>query len=260
VAKVEKNELEGVEPMVLAEMQYVKAAGAARVALETGAKVDEANALVAGFLAKNPQSHHTYEMQELLGDLLGQAGKSGPAGEAYAQLAKGPPAFRIRAATANARLAFDQGKYDDAIRAYDNALQIAADDEASLAQKQAASLGKARSLAQAGKHADALELVQKIIKDADPEAKEMLARAYATLGAVYRSIGDKDQDAVISYLMVDLVYNTVPECHAEALYNLAELWEKGKNPERARQARDSLSASYPASPWKRKLDAPAKAS
>lgn len=260
LAKVEKSELDGAEPPVLAEMQFVKAAGAARVALDSGDKVDEANALVAGFLSKNPKSHHTYEMQEVLGDLLARAGKLNDAAAAYSALSKGPPALRVRAATAKARLFYDQKKYDEAIKEYDNALKIDADDEASVAQKQAAALGKARSLSQTGKQADALALVQKIIKQADPESKELLARAYASLGAIYRSMGGKDQDALVSYLTVDLVYNTVPESHAEALYNLAELWENGKNPERARQARDNLSASYPASPWKKKLDAAAKSS
>lgn len=260
LAKVDKAELDGAEPMVLAEMQFVKAAGAARVAIDSGDKVDEANALVSGFLSKNPKSHHTYEMQELLGDLLARAEKLNDAVAAYSTLAKGPASFRVRAATAKARLFSGQKKYEEAIKEYDNALKIEADDDASVAQKQAAALGKARSLSQTGKQADALALVQKIISQANPEAKELLAQAYATQGAIYRSMGGKDQDALISYLTVDLVYNTVPDSHAEALYNLAELWENGKNPERARQARENLTASYPASPWKKKLEAAAKAS
>lgn len=260
IAKVEKADMDDAEPLVVAEMQYVKAAGAARAALDSGDKIPEAAALVEGFLAKNATSHHTYEMQELRGDLLSRSGKLKDAADAYAVVAKGPPAFKVRAATAKARLFSSQKKYDEAIKEYDNALEIDADDEASTAQKQAAMLEKARNLALAGKHDDALGLVQKTIKQANPEAKELLAGAYAALGAIYRSMGGKDQDALISYLTVDLVYNTVPELHAEALYNLAQLWENGKRPERARQVRENLNQAYPASQWTKKLEAAAKAS
>lgn len=260
LAKVEKSDIDGAEPLVVAEMQYVKSAGAARAALDSGEKVPEATALVEGFLSKNPTSHHTYEMQELRGDLLAQAGKVKEATDAYAAFAKGPPAFKVRAATAKARLYTSQKKYDEAIKEYDNALKIDADDEASETQKQAAMLGKARNLGLAGKHDDALGLVQKTIKQANPEAKELLAGAYSALGAIYRSMGGKDQDALISYLTVDLVYNTVPELHAEALYNLAQLWENGKQPERALKVRESLSRTYPASQWTKKLEAAAKSS
>ena len=90
-------------------------------------------------------------------------------------------------------------------------------------------------------------------KDSDPEDKEFLSRAYTVLGGAYRAMGGKDQDALISYLTVDLVYNVLPESHAEALFNLGELWERGSNPERSREARQSLKSSYPASQWTAKL-------
>ena len=75
------------------------------------------------------------------------------------------------------------------------------------------------------------------------------------LGAAYLAAGDKDQDALISFLTVDLVYNGSPESHAEALAKLSELWEKAKNPERAREARKLLQESYPTSPWAKKAAA-----
>jgi len=259
LAKVDKAELDGAEPAVLAEMQFVKAAGEARAALDSGDKIDEAAAIVSGFLAKNPKSHHTYDLQQLLGDLLARSGKFGDAASAYAVLAKGPAAFQVRAATAKAGLFFAQEKYDDAIKEYDAALKITADDDESVAQKQAALLGKARSLSRLGKHADGVALIETIIKQANPEAKDLLAKAYTTLGSIYRAMGGKDQDALIAYLTVDLVYNSVAESHAEALYNLAELWENGKNPERAIRSRENLTTAYPASPWKKKLEAGGKA-
>jgi len=72
------------------------------------------------------------------------------------------------------------------------------------------------------------------------------------LGDAYRAAG-KDQDAVISYLTVDLVYNSSPQNREEALYNLVQLWERGKFAERARATREQLESTYPNSPWVRKL-------
>ena len=80
----------------------------------------------------------------------------------------------------------------------------------------------------------------------------MLSKAYAVLGDAYRAAG-KEQDALIAFLTVDLVYNTQPESHAEALFNLAQLWDKAQNPERARQAKQALEATYPDSSWTKKL-------
>jgi outer membrane protein assembly factor BamD (BamD/ComL family) len=57
---------------------------------------------------------------------------------------------------------------------------------------------------------------------------------------------------------VDLVYSGSPESHAEALYNIGELWERAKNPERARETRKLLEESYPASGWTKKLAAAGK--
>jgi outer membrane protein assembly factor BamD (BamD/ComL family) len=50
----------------------------------------------------------------------------------------------------------------------------------------------------------------------------------------------------------------VPDDHAEALFNLVELWNTNNKPERAREARQSLETTYPNSPWTKKLP-PAKA-
>lgn len=258
LTKIEPSELEGVRPFVLEEVEYVKAAGTGRAALAAGSDPGEGGKLVLEFLTTHPKSHHFFRMQELLGDLLTRAGKYDNAQAAYAQLDKGPAALKVRAATAKAAMFFEQKKYDEAYAEFEKAVAIDAGDNASLAQKRVAELGKARCLARQGQAAKAIEVLQKIVKQADPEEKELLARTYNVLGEAYRLEGNKDQDALISYLTVDLVYNSVPDSHAEALYNLTELWEKGKNPERSREARESLQTTYPGSAWAKKAAAGGK--
>jgi tetratricopeptide (TPR) repeat protein len=252
LAKIQPDELDGAEELLLVEIDFAKAAAAARAAIASGGDAKAAAKLVEDFLKKHPKSHHFYEMKELLGDLYARVGNSSGALSAYSDIAKGPAAFKVRSATAKARMLFDQQKFEDAMNEYESAVKIDATDDASTAQKRAAELGKARCLSQLGKNGDALKLVQEVIKRADPEEKDLLAVAYNVLGDAYRTAGDKDQDALISYLTVDLVYNASPESHAEALYNLSELWERAKNPERARDARKALEENYPTSSWAKK--------
>ena len=255
LAEIGANDLDGAEPILLDEVDYVRAAATARVALAAGADPREPGKLVADFVAKHPESHHAYDMQELLGDLLARAGRIDNALAAFGQLAKGPPAFKVRAASARAAMLLDQGKYAEALGEYDAAVQIRTSDEASAAQKRAAELGRARCLAQLGKPEEAITLVQSVIQQADPEDGEVLGRAYNALGQAYRAVAGKEQDALIAFLTVDLVYNKAPENHAEALYNLVDLWEKGANAERSREARSTLETSYPGSRWTKKLSA-----
>jgi tetratricopeptide (TPR) repeat protein len=258
LGKIQAEELDGAEQLLLDELEFVKAGAAGRAALASGGDPKVPGKLVVDFLAKHPKSHHFYEMKELLGDLLARAGDSSGALAAYSDVGKGPAALKVRAASAKARMLFDQQKFEDAMKEYDSAIKIDANDDASAAQKRAAELGKARCLSQLGKNDDAVTLVQGIIKQADPEEKDLLAAAYNVLGGAYRAAGDKDQDALISYLTVDLVYSGSPESHAEALYNIGELWERAKNPERARETRKLLEESYPASGWTKKLAAAGK--
>lgn len=253
LAKVEAAELDGADAAVLADMEYVKAVAAGRAALISGSDPREPGRLVNDFLTKHADSHHYYAAQELLGDLLARAGRIDNAITAYSQLSKGPPALRVRAAAAKARMLLDQRKYQEALAEFDAAIAVDASDEAAAAQKRDAALGRARSLIGLGRVDDAIGVVHAVIDAAVPEEGDVLAAAYATLGAAYRAASGKDQDALIAFLTVDLIYNGVPDAHAEALANLVVLWEQAGNPERAREARATLEASYPGSRWAREV-------
>jgi len=256
LTKVQEADLQGASDRVLAEMQFVKAAALARQATLTGNGLAEGEKAIRDFVSKNPKTHHFYRAAEILGDLLSKAQKFPDAATVYSALEKGPPALKVRAASAKANLNFAQGKFAEGLKDFENAAKVQTDpkDPASEQQKLEASLGTARCLARLDKGADAIALIQQVVKGADPEERDMLSKAYTVLGDAYRASG-KEQDALIAFLTVDLVYNTQPESHAEALYNLTQLWDKAQNPERARQAKQALEATYPDSPWTKKLGA-----
>lgn len=240
-------------PLVLAEMEYAKAAASGQMAVESGDGVAAAVAAVDGFLSKHPRSHHFFEMQQLVGQLRAKAGDYAAAMQAFDTMAKGPSSFKIQALNGKGQILVEQGKFADAVRDYDAALAISAGDEASLGRKREAALGKARALSRLGKHADAIKLAKATIDAADPEDRNLLSRAYVVLGGLYRAMDGKDQDALIAYLTVDLVYNTVPDSHAEALFYLSDLWGKAREEQRSRQCAQILRDAYPQSGWAKKL-------
>lgn len=254
IGTIDADEFDGAEPLVLAEVDFVRAAAAGQAALDGDGDLSGAVTLVADYLAKHPTSHHFFQMAELLGDLHAGSGQAEPALAAYQRLTRGPPALQVRAAAAKAAVLLTQGKAAEALSAYEAVIALAGDDKTNQSQRRSAEVGKARCLSLQGKHDVAIEMTKQIINDANPEEKELLSRAYTVLGATYRAMGNKDQDALIQFLTVDLVYNTLPETHAEALFNLAELWDKGSSSERAREARQSLKSAYPGSPWAARLD------
>ena len=91
-------------------------------------------------------------------------------------------------------------------------------------------------------------MVEQVIKDADPEQKELHARAYNALGSCYQRAGQA-KDALLAYLHVDVLYSSVPDAHAEALANLATLWRSIGQESRAREARQVLEQRYANSKW-----------
>ncbi len=93
-------------------------------------------------------------------------------------------------------------------------------------------------------------MVDKLLNGSNPEDAELLGPAYVALGDAHQTAG-RLQDAAISYLTVDLVYNTNPAAHAEALAKLADVWEALGQPERSREAKSALQATYPDTSWAR---------
>lgn len=254
--KIAADELEGIDDRIKQEIAFVRAAAIARRALASGDALPAAQKAVADFLAANPRSLHLYATQELLGNLLAAQGKMAEATGAYSVLDKGPPAVEVRAATLKADLLFGQAKYPDAQREYESAIKAAAaitGDSGTRAAREA-QLGRARCLIRQGKVADAVSTVTGIIAATEGD-DESLGRAYNVLGEAWKTAGGKDREALIAYLTVDLVHNELPDDHAEALFHLVDLWGKVNFPERAREARQTLEAAYPDSPWTKKLAA-----
>jgi tetratricopeptide (TPR) repeat protein len=235
--------------LVKQDVEFYQALCAAKLALNGTGEVNAAGSRLNDFVRKNRQSYHYWEAVETMGDLLAASEKFDGAQRQYADLAKAPwPDYQMRAAVALGRAFQLQDKHSEAIGQFDTVLALSDDSDSAKAQKLSATLGKAVSLAATSHVDDAVKMIEDVIQNADPEQKELQARAYNALGTCYEKAG-KSKDALLAFLHVDLLYSTVPDAHAEALSHLISLWTVVGQEARAREARQTLQEKYANSRW-----------
>lgn len=235
--------------LVRKDVEFYLAYSAAQQALGGKGEITDAGRKLNEFVRRNPDSFHKLEAVETMGDLLMASDKYPAAQRQYAELAKAPwPDYKMRAGVLLGRTLQAQGKHTDAIEQFDVVLASPEEGAAAQEQKLSASLAKAVSLAETKQIDQAVGMIEQMIVDADPEQKELQARAYNALGDSYERAG-RTKDALLAYLHVDVLYSTVPEAHAEALFHLATLWDAVGQTERGRQARQTLQEQYRDSRW-----------
>jgi tetratricopeptide (TPR) repeat protein len=233
--------------LIKLEIAYYQAVCAAKMALADQGNPRDAGKQLRNFLQANPTTFHFYDATMLLGDLFAKLGSFDNALAEYAKLDARPwPDFKMRAGIARAAALRAQQKNEEALAAYEAVLQAAQglkEDKLVASQRLAAQLGRAETLADMTRYDEGVKLIEQIIADADPEAAEIQARAYNVLGKCLRK-ADRNKDALLAYLHVDVLYYTQPQAHAEALRNLVELWTAIGQPERAAAALQTLEQRY----------------
>jgi tetratricopeptide (TPR) repeat protein len=233
--------------LIKQDVEFYQALCAARLAIGGKGTINDAGRQLSMFVRTYPKNYHYYEAVQAMGDLLAADGKLDLAQRQYNELAAAPwPEYRSRAAVLIGQALQTQGKHAEAIRQFDTALQTVGTDAQN--EKLTATLGKAISLAETGQIDTAVKMVEQVILDADPEQKELHARAYNALGSCYQRAG-KSKEALLAYLHVDVLYSSVPDAHAEALASLIPLWQAVGQEERAREARKTLEQRYAGSKW-----------
>ena len=200
------------------ELEYSRALATAQLALRGSGKFEEANKLLVDFVRKNRNTFHFFESAELLGRLSVAAGNYENAARYFQQLSKAPwPEYAVRSDVLVGSSLQSQGKYDEAIQQYDNALKAKATEPAVIRQTTFAQLGKAACQAEKGETEVAIQAIENIIANNDATDSELFAQAYLALGTAQRK-GERSVDAVLAYLHVDLLFYAERDAHAEALY------------------------------------------
>lgn len=241
-------------PEIKQDIEFYRALCRAELALGGSGEIVAAGKQMAAFVKAHPGSYHWLKANEVLGDLYLAIGPDEQtayelAEEHYAELGKAPwPDYKMRAGVAVGRARLAQGKTAEALKSFESVLEMGATGPLAQAQRLAAMIGKARCLIAGEKHDQAVQLARQAIASSDPERVELNARAYNTLGTALRKLG-RTKEAVLAFLHVDVLYFSVPETHAEALANLAQLWQQIHKPEQADRARRMLEQRYRNSRW-----------
>ena len=259
-----------------AEIDYLKAYLAAKVALETGqlttiprgetdlvtlggtAAITEAGNRMNRFLQQSPDTWRTFQATMTLAELLAAAGKYQNALTYYQKAADAATnsAGKIRSAFQLARLQAISGKEAESLKRFDAIIALKEPHSAEVRSMVLQSrLGRAR-LQVSTKPDEASRVVSELLEEVakedseipDSERPSVLSQCWLIRGLVFESQG-KSQDALFAFLRVDVMYPADRFAHAESLSHLVDLLEKSKRLERASQMRRTLLARYSDTPW-----------
>lgn len=239
-------------PEVQQDVDYYRAKALAEMALGGSGEVSEAGKQMRAFVQQNPNSFHTFDARQTLGELFAAVGAVDAAqGEFDAVEAAPWPDYKMRAGVAKGRVLAAADKHPEAQAAFEAVLALASDssDPGVAAQKQAATLGKASAMAQQGQADAAISIVEDVIAAVDKENAELSAWAYVALGNCYRKKPDSQKQAALAYAHVDQLYYQNREAHAEALAKLAAVYNELGQTQRAVDAAQTLKQQYAGSRW-----------
>ncbi|MGD9126909.1 MAG: hypothetical protein PVH19_05970 [Planctomycetia bacterium] len=231
---------------IAADAAFWQAFSESQIAMQGRASIDEAGGKLHKFIQDHPKNYHSYTAHRLMGDMLLAGGQAGTAATYYETLGKAPwPELQAESKILSALALAEAGK---ATQAQSLAQQAATAANLSLSQKAALDLVQAQCLISENKPKQAVRLIEKQLKNLPPEDNALNAKAYNMLGKAYRQAG-QSRDALLAFLHVDLLYANNALAHAEALSNLAQLWDEVHKPERARTAKETLKQRYRFSRW-----------
>jgi tetratricopeptide (TPR) repeat protein len=240
------------------DYEFYAALAQSRLALRGVGKVDVAGTAMFKFVNSpdGKSSYHYYQAQETMGELLVALKNFDEALKCFAELENSPfDDLKMRAGVARGRALLVQGKYPEAQKAFEAVLALKYDPATQKGtpaetQRFAATLGRTQCISASGNYDEAIkELEEKVIAGLAAEETELQALAYVTLGNCYNAKPDGKKAALLAFLHVDVLYAAVPAAHAEALWNLSNIWtELGKN-ERGQECLNRLNRQYPGSPW-----------
>ena len=244
------DEMGRLGPLARGDIEFLIARTLGKLALNDPARRPEAAEALEEFVAGRPDHFRFDPVLRLLAEVQAAAGNLDAAGAALDKLKASPsPQFQTAAAVAAGELALQRGDADAALAAFDQVLQNAEGRAASEAK-----VGRAAALGQLNRHPEALEALDATLEEIPLGDAELRARVHVRRGQSLQATG-AEQDAILEYLKVDVLYPGASAAHAESLYHLARLWNSARFPERAAESAAKLKANYPNSDWAAKLSA-----
>ncbi len=254
IDELKKIDASGIKnPLIVQDIEFYRFYSEGKLGL-AGSGGDKAKAK-AGLLAlasKNKNSHHMLDLSELLGDLAVGLGKPDEAARYYGLLMSSPNAdTKALAVYRLAQLDLGQGKNTEARTRFQQLVGLTSSSTATARLKSLAEVGLALCDAREGKPQQALDQLKQMVVKYDSTDQELFARISNAQGACYIAL-EKPSQALLAYLHTDWLFFTDAESHAEALYQLTQLWPKAGEPARATETRARLVSQYAGSVWANK--------
>jgi tetratricopeptide (TPR) repeat protein len=245
-------------PVAKIDLEYAMARTEARQALADPALVDQAIKRLDDFRSKQSDHYRYFEALGFLGQLYAAKKEFIKAQTTFEAMGKAPwKDFQMASRNALARLAQAENRLDEAAGAFDAVIAMTPQGPLEESQRQEAMIGKVRVLLAQRSFDKALLLLDEVIAKSAAEDARVQAEAYVRQGDCYRELG-KDNDALIAYLHVDVLFPGEKALQAESLFHLVRLWEKTGQKGRAAETRDRLlSDDFRNTEWARQLKAPA---
>jgi tetratricopeptide (TPR) repeat protein len=250
-----KSDSSGAGEQLKLEFDFLIARVTARQALSDPARRTDALKLLDAFQKSGGNHFRFYEAVNWLGQVQLAAKDYAAARKTFETLAQAPwNDVKLSAQIANGRILMGEDKPEEAVREFDAAIAAAGDSPADKARRYEAMLGKARALILQSRHEAALADLEEVTTKAPVNDTPVQAEAYVLQGNALMAL-NRNKEAVLAYLHVDILFPRESAFHAESLYQMARLWKTVQAPERGLDAEAKLQSAYPNSEWTKRLAA-----
>jgi len=241
-----QSEYSGNDRRVPVEIEFLIARCQARHSSVEPATTQTALTSLQSFLRNHGNSYRALEAMLLQAQLLITSDRP-EATRLLKQLRTcGVDGFAMQAGVALGLALLEDHQPDQALEVFDEVIQQSKGQPVALSAWLESRIGQARCLQQQNQLPEALKALKMVIAETPEDRPATLAQAWNLMGSCHQS-ANSPKAALLAYLHVDLLYPEANAEHAEALYQLASLWESTGHPDRASDAQSRLQTMYPGS-------------
>ena len=246
----------GSNPITDAEVGFYRAMAMSKMAFSGGSvSAVDAGGAMNKFIKANAKSHHIVPATEMMGRLAMADGKLDFAKQKFDLLKKSNwPEYVAKGLYLSGEALMREKKYPQAAAEFDKLISLRGNDDLTQRYKRLGQCQKAKAAALGGGDAAAsIATLETIIKQENPDDKELFACAYNALGSCHLKSNDL-AEAQEKFLFTHLLFDSESNAHAEAVYHLTSIWTTQNQTDRASEARQILKSRYRNTWWSGQLN------